>query len=105
MTYNIVTNYSEPTDILVSISQEVPILMPSLLFMIVIGVSMAAYFAQERRYGRVNIWSSMTVGSFIVSIIAAIFYLIENLVNLETVVMSLMTFFICALIYFTTDKD
>ena len=69
-------------------SLDTAIFYPLLLFSIFVVFTLSTFFKEVRREGKGNILSSLAVGGYVTTAIAAIFTLLE-LIQVETMVITL----------------
>lgn len=101
-----ITNSSEAlVDLVVYISSEVPILAPSILFLIFIVLLGSGYFSEERRKGRGDLAKWFAISGFITATLSIVLFLINGIVNLVTVVIAVVVSMIGTLWLLFTSRD
>lgn len=107
MTYAIpnVTGTGGAEDILRAEAAQIPALPGAILFFIFIVIAGAGYYSQERKTGAGNfpMWGAIaglitTAGSFAL-------FLYDNLVNIETMIISLVVTIIFAFFFLVSERD
>jgi hypothetical protein len=103
--YSLPENVTEPDVLLVKITEQVPGLVPALLFMIWAIITIGGYFTQERRIGTGHFPMWFTIGGLITTTISFILYLIPGLLNLEMVIILIAVTFGSAMWYFLASRS
>lgn len=86
MVYTIPTNSTNPMEVVVDVSTQIPVLFPGILFLVWIVIFSSGYYAQERRTGKgfASMWAS--IASLITTTGAFVLFLYPGLLSLETLV-------------------
>ncbi len=89
----------------VYVSGQVPIFIPLLLFSFFMIVLLGGYFAEQRRTGVGDSAQWFSIAGYLTSIAALMMLLIDNLIQLPTVIITLTVAFVGALwFFFSRDK-
>lgn len=93
-------------DNLLLYSQTVqPLFIPLILFSFFLLISLSSFFGTRRYSDRGDIFLSLTVGSFMTSILSILFTLKEGLINIETVITCIVITIIFGGIFFVSSKE
>ena len=71
-------------------AQQIPALIPGLLFFIFLAIGLGGYLSQERRTGRGNMPMWFTIAGFITTSASFILLMYNGLINLEVVILSMV---------------
>jgi hypothetical protein len=100
MPYEILTNGTSITDILVNVSINEPGLFPMLLLFIYAVVAGAGYVSQIKRTVNSNMLMWMTISGMVTTVIAILLYMVAGLISIETLTLCVVVFVGTAMFYF-----
>ena len=80
----VIPNATEPMDILVEMSGQVPLLFNGILLMIFAVICIASWYAQDRKTGQANISQSMSIASFITCSLGIVLFLYSGILPLAS---------------------
>lgn len=99
------TNTSGIEEVLQYGSQQVPILVPGLLFMIYIIILVSGYFSQERKTGQGNFLMWASIAGLITTSGAFMLFLYDNLVNMQTIMVCVVITIISAFAFLINQRE
>lgn len=97
MPYSMPGNLTSVEEFIVYESSQIDILMPMILTFVFFTIAVSGHYSQERRVGRSNIAMWFSVAGLVTSTGAIILFLYPGIVNLTTVIISVVISFVCAL--------
>ena len=86
VTYTLINN-TEPIALLENLANQVPMLFPSILFLIFVVIAGAGYVSSEKRTGRANFLMWVAISGYMTAIMAMILFLYNALIPLDVVVL------------------
>lgn len=105
MVYTIPENVTDLADLAIKTSSQIDILFPLILFFVWIVIAGAGYFSEERRLGRGQFAFWATLGGLITTTVSFILFLVDGLVNLETIGICIALTFGFAMWFFIASRD
>ena len=99
MTYEILTNGTSITDILVNVSTNEPSLFPMFLLFIYAVVAGAGYVSQIKRMAISNLLMWMTISGMVTTVIAILLYMVAGLISIEVLTLCVTVFVGTAMFY------
>lgn len=99
-------NFTEGADrIFVYVAQQVPIFIPLVLFALFMIVLLGGFFAQKRSEGKGDMPQWFAIAGYITTIAAMLMLLVDNLVNLTTVIITISVSLVGSIwLFFSKDK-
>ena len=105
-TWTLPGNLTDPVDILVNTSTQVPILFPGIILLVFGVIIIAGAYSQERKTGKSNISMWFAVSSLITTTASLFLFLIDGLVPLEfMMIMMGITLFSVIYFFFNTSRN
>lgn len=101
-----ISNATNPADLLISISSQVPILFPMILFFEFCVIAIGGAFTNQRRVGYTNISMWFAIAGLITTTSAFILFMVDGLINLATLgVVCAVTFASVLWFFFSGDEQ
>jgi hypothetical protein len=91
--------------LLIYLAEELPFLIPALLFIVFISISLSGYYAEDKLKGRSNLFKWFMVASIITTGSTMILGLIPNLVNTFDMGFMIAITLVTTILYFTVSDD
>ncbi len=103
---NTALNFSTGLDkLFVYVANQVPTFIPMMLFSLFMIIFLGGFFAQQRRTGTGDIAQWFSIAGWLTAISALLMFLIPDLINLPTVLITFGVAFTGMIwFYFTKDK-
>lgn len=106
MSYEINLTYSDPVALVQGVTSQINITGAAIMIFIWAVIGLPGYFAQDRRTGRGHMPMWLTIGGFFAVVSGFVLFLIAGIVDLYTLVTSLVIFILCAgWFIFSGDKS
>jgi len=112
MAYTTLQEYIDATNrtgldgIIVYVADTFPIFIPLMLASLFVIVALSTYFSRQRLAGEGDLWSSLAVAGWLITVVAFIMTLVEGLINTFTVVICLVVSVICTMMLLVSkDKS
>ena len=105
MTYYAIPNATEPMAWGVQLSQEVPMLVPGILYVIMLAIALAGYSSEQRRIGNGKLFKWFAISSYITTILSFILYITPGLIPLYHIMVMVSLCLIITMAYIFDSRS
>jgi len=106
MVYQTITNQNVTTisGLFIYVSEQVPAFIPIMLLTLFFIVFLGSFYAQKRISGSVNVWASMSVAGYLVTVISVLMNLVPNLIDSYVVLVCVVVTIIATTLLITQES-